>query len=144
MLGPTGDGKIDRQAAPGMPPRFHGGEQFSEGLKVVRGEVREGHAVTDTAPRRACACGPDHPGFPLDASTIRLQVDEEELLGCEVLGHFDTSPRSAQIAGPARPGPSGRGILWPVQELECNCLAGEPPLGPPIWHRTSSHGPHYA
>jgi hypothetical protein len=61
-----------------------GEEQGPKGLKLVRGEMSEGHAVEDASIPFAARSGfhlPDHLGLDLDGTTVRLEADVEEAGG---------------------------------------------------------------
>jgi len=58
-----------------------GEEQVPKGLKLVRGEMSEGDTVEDPSFPFAALSGPDlpdHLGFDLDGTAVRLEVEMEE------------------------------------------------------------------
>lgn len=102
----TRDDEVYWQPDPGSVLLSSGEEQVTERLTMVRGKVREGHAVEDAT---SSCCGPlmpDHPRLCLDGPA---RCPDAEIKGCPASLAFrqlHTGPPFAQVAGPADPGRS--------------------------------------
>jgi hypothetical protein len=109
-----------------------GEEQAPKGLKLVRGEMSEGHAVEDPSFPFAGLPAfhlPDHLGLHLDGTAVRLEVDAEEARGGETLVQLQAGAPFTQIAGPACSASGGSGKCGVMQDGELNRVSCElPPL----------------
>ena len=95
----TRDGKIHWQANPASSLLALGTEQTLKGLKLIRREMGEGHAMENPSLPFSLFSGsslPDHLSLDFDSTAVRLELDAEEARDEEVLVQFQACTAFAQ------------------------------------------------